>query len=74
LQNVYVAEERCADALAIAQLRLKEARALEPAENARMRRELAELMDQLGRSDEAAKQRRVAQTLEGMIAAHPPPV
>jgi len=73
LLKVYVAEQRYADALAIAQLRLKEAHAPEPAENARMRRELADLMDRVGMSEEAAKHRRVAQTLEGMIAAQQPP-
>jgi tetratricopeptide (TPR) repeat protein len=73
LVKVYVAEQRYAEAVAIAQLRLSNARAPEPVENARMRRELADLMDQAGMPEEAAKQRRVAQTLEGMIAAPRPP-
>ena len=73
LLQVCVAQGRYADAVAIAKLRLRDAWAPEPGVSARMRRELADLMDQAGMTEEAAKQRRVAQTLEGMTAAQRPP-
>jgi tetratricopeptide (TPR) repeat protein len=73
LLQVYVAQDRYADAVAIAKLRLRDVWAPEPGVSARMRRELADLMDRAGMTEEATKQRRVAQTLEGMTAAQRPP-
>jgi len=66
LVEVLAAEERYADAVRVLQERLR-GPSREPAHNARLRRQLADLMDKANMPEEAAKQRRVAQTLEAMV-------
>jgi tetratricopeptide (TPR) repeat protein len=65
LTDVLAARERYADAIKVAQERLK-GPAPEAAEGARIRRQLADLMEKAGMTEDAAKQRRLAGTLEAM--------
>lgn len=69
LVDLYANGARYSEAIPVMQLRLKSRAALEPGRNAEMRRRLADLMDAAGRTDEAAKERRVAGTLDGMLTA-----
>jgi hypothetical protein len=65
LVEVLAAEERYADAVTVQLERLK-GRSMEPALSARVRRQLVDLMDKANMPEEAAKQHRLAQTLEAM--------
>ena len=67
LIEVLAAEGRHADAVEVAQKRLQ-GRSLDAPEAAKARRQMADLMEKAGMTDEAAKQRRLASTLEGMTA------
>lgn len=67
LVDLLVAEERYAEAVKEAQQGLT-GQAHEPAVGARVRRQLADLMEKAGMAEEAAKQRRLAKTLDAMVA------
>ena len=69
LVEQYTAVAKYTEAVDVMQLQVKARVGLDPQRSAAMRRQLADLMEKAGRPEEALKQRRLAQTLEGMVAA-----
>jgi tetratricopeptide (TPR) repeat protein len=69
LVTLYTDAQRYEDAIKVLELRIARRSGLDPSRNAEMQRELADLFEKSGQPDAAAKHRRVAETLEGMISA-----
>jgi tetratricopeptide (TPR) repeat protein len=73
LVDMYTAAGRYADAVKVGQENLNQMETSEPVVTARLHRQHADLLDLANRPDDAAKHRRVAQTLELMAGAQQQP-